>query len=93
MSGGIEEEQFLALIAEAQAKNSALTSLQAGLIVGAELGIACDSRTFARLLDVAHALVLRDLNILAEQGELRIVKQDARTLRTFYEVSGKRTSE
>ena len=89
MSGeGAEAEQFLALVAEAQAKDPELTSLQAGLIVAAELGIAANSRTFARLLDVAHALVLRELNLLAELGKLRIVKQDARTMRTYYVVAG-----
>ncbi len=88
MSGeGTDAEQFLALVAQAQAKDPELTSLQAGLVVAAELGIADDSRTFARLLDVAHALVLRELNLLAERGRLRIVRQDTRTMRAYYAVA------
>jgi hypothetical protein len=82
-----EAERFLALVAEVQAKDPELTSLQAGLFVAAELGIADDSRTFARLLGIAHALVLRELNVLAENGKLQIVRQDARTMRTYYAVS------
>lgn len=80
-----QSERFLALVAERQAKDSRLTSLQAALIVAAEADIAHDTRTFARLLGVAHALVLRELNALVEMGgPLRIVKREARTLRSFY---------
>ncbi len=78
-------ERFLSLVAERQAMDPRLTSLQAALIVAAEQGIALDSRSFARLLGVAHALVLRELNALLEMdGPLRIVKREARTLRSFY---------
>ncbi len=87
MSGeGTDAEQFLTLVTQAQAKDPELTSLQAGLVVAAELGIADDTRTFARLLEVAHALVLRELNLLAERGRLRIVSQDTRTMRAYYAV-------
>lgn len=90
MSGEAKDaERFLALVAEKEAKDPALTSLQAGLIVATELGIASDSRTFARLLGIAHALVLRELNILIECGQLQILKQDARTLRTYCAVEAK----
>jgi hypothetical protein len=80
-----QPERFLSLVAELQAKDPRLTSLQAALIVAAEVGIALDSRSFARLLGVAHALVLRELNsLVAKGGPLRIVKREARTLRSFY---------
>ncbi|GGF91268.1 hypothetical protein GCM10010924_19020 [Rhizobium wenxiniae] len=80
-----QPERFLSLVTELQAKDPRLTSLQAALIVAAEVGIALDSRSFARLLGVAHALVLRELNALvATGGPLRIVKREARTLRSFY---------
>ncbi|MNI17398.1 hypothetical protein D3C73_707670 [compost metagenome] len=82
-----QTERFLSLVAECQAKDPRLTSLQAALIVAAEAGIALDSRSFARLFGVAHALVLRDLNALIEMdGPLRVVKREARTLRSFYVV-------
>lgn len=80
-----EAELFLSLVTQMQAKDPRLNSMQAALIVAAERGIACDSRTFARLLGVAHALVLRELNALAEMdGPLRVIKKEARTLRTHY---------
>ncbi len=82
-----QTDRFLLLVEERQAKDPRLTALQAALIVGAEEGIARDSRTFARLLGVAHALVLRELNALVEMGgPLRIEKREVRTLRTFYAV-------
>ncbi|MBW9086976.1 hypothetical protein JNB91_03875 [Rhizobium wenxiniae] len=82
-----QTEQFLRLVAELQARDQRLTSLQAALIVAAEENIALDSRSFARLLGVAHALVLRELNSLVDMGgPLRIVKREARTLRSVYVV-------
>ncbi|RWY76036.1 hypothetical protein [Rhizobium sp. WSM1325] len=79
-----EADRFLALVAAAQGRDIRLTSIQAGL-VAAELGIAGDSRAFARMLGIAHSLVLRELNVLAErEGVLQIVKRDLRTMRVHY---------
>ncbi|MBB3916666.1 hypothetical protein [Rhizobium fabae] len=78
-------DRFLALVTEAQERDIRLTSIQAGLLVAAELGIANDSRSFARMLGIAHSLVLRELNALAERdGVLEIVRRDARTMRVHY---------
>ncbi|NKK75465.1 hypothetical protein GFM13_35310 [Rhizobium leguminosarum bv. viciae] len=80
-----EVDRFLALVAAAQGRDNRLTSIQAGLLVAAKLGIAGDSRTFARMLGIAHSLVLRELNALAErEGVLQIVKRDPRTMRVHY---------
>lgn len=80
-----EVDRFLALVAAAQGRDIELTSVQAGLLVAAELGIAHDSRAFARLLGIAHSLVLRELNALAEREDvLQIVKRDLRTMRVHY---------
>lgn len=77
--------RFLALVAVARERDIRLTSIQAGLLVAAELGIANDSRSFARMLGIAHSLVLRELNALAERdGVLEIVRRDARTMRVHY---------
>ncbi|MBA5800683.1 hypothetical protein [Rhizobium changzhiense] len=86
MSGeAAEVDRFLALVAAAQGRDNRLTSIQAGLLVAAELEIARDSRTFARMLGIAHSLVLRELNALAErEGVLQIVKRDLRTMRVYY---------
>ncbi|MBY5585702.1 hypothetical protein [Rhizobium leguminosarum] len=77
-----EIDRFLALVAAAQGRDNRLTSIQAGLLVAAELGIAHDSRDFARKLGIAHSLVLRELNVLAErEGVLQIVKRDLERFR------------
>jgi hypothetical protein len=78
-------ERFLALAARLQKHVAGLTPVQAGLLAAAHMGIARDSRTFARLLDLAHALVLREMNALAERGGLlRIEKRDERTMRAHF---------
>ncbi|MDR9781046.1 hypothetical protein [Rhizobium redzepovicii] len=80
-----DADRFFALVAAAQAGDIRLTSIQAGLLVAAELGIARDSRAFARKLGIAHSLVLRELNALAaREGMLEIVKRDPRTMRVHY---------
>jgi hypothetical protein len=80
-----ETERFLSLVADLQTKDPRLTSVQAALVIAAEQDIAHDSRTFARVFGVAHALVLRELNALVEMDDrLQVVKRDPRTLRTFY---------
>lgn len=78
-------DHFLACVARLQAEVPHLTAIQAGLLVAAHLGVAHDSRTFARKLGLAHALVLRELNAVAEPGGLlRIEQRDARTMRTAF---------
>ncbi|NYJ13126.1 hypothetical protein GGI64_004207 [Rhizobium leguminosarum] len=80
-----DADRFFALVAAAQAGDIRLTSIQAGLLVAAGLGIARDSRAFARKLGIAHSLVLRELNALAgREGVVEIVKRDPRTMRVHY---------
>ncbi|WP_022732761.1 hypothetical protein [Thalassospira lucentensis] len=81
-----DSEQFMDLVARLITAQPELTPIQAGIIIAAEQNIARDSRTFARLLGLAHALVLREITTLCDQNRLTITKQDARTLRTFYEI-------
>ncbi|MET3792269.1 hypothetical protein [Aquamicrobium terrae] len=65
--------------------DACLSPLQAGLLAASHLGIAGDSRSFSRLLGIEHALVLRELAGLAEDGDLlRITGRDPRTMRTHY---------
>ncbi|WP_412777824.1 hypothetical protein [Thalassospira lucentensis] len=78
-------EQFMDLVSRLITAQPELTPIQAGIIVAAQQNIAHDSRTFARLLGLAHALVLRELNVLLQSGDaIELVKRDDRTLRTFY---------
>ncbi|WP_206186386.1 hypothetical protein [Thalassospira lohafexi] len=81
-------EQFMDLVARRCTAQPDLTPIQAGIIIAAEQNIARDSRTFARLLGLAHALVLRELNALLQSGDvLELVKRDDRTLRTHYSIT------
>lgn len=62
-----------------------LSGLGAGIVAAAHLDIASDSRSFSRLLGIAHALVLREMTGLsAEGGPLLITARDERTQRTRY---------
>ncbi|MBX4958092.1 hypothetical protein [Rhizobium lentis] len=80
-------DRFLALVAAAQDRDMRLSSIQAGLLVAAELGIASDSRSFAHKLGIAHAVVLRELSALAERDALQIVERDPRTMRVHYRLA------
>jgi|TARA_R110000803_G_scaffold72041_7_gene135539 sulfur transfer complex TusBCD TusB component (DsrH family) len=78
-------EQFMDLVSRLITAQPELTPIQAGIVVAAEQNIARDSRTLARLLGLAHALVLRELNVLLQSDDvLELVKRDDRTLRTYY---------
>lgn len=56
----------------------------AAVVVAAATGLACDSRSLANRLGLAHALVLRDCVALAQDGVIALERRDARTQRLFY---------
>jgi hypothetical protein len=65
-----------------------LNPLSAGILAAAELGIATDSIAFCRALDISHALVLRELDMLeGDLGRIHITRRDPRTSRTFYSLA------
>ena len=79
---------YMALVEKLAGDAQDLSSLGAGIIAALALGVAADSRTFARVLGVAHALVLREVNLLgADGGYIVITQRDPRTQRTRYELS------
>jgi len=83
-----DADAYLAAVGQLQERDNGLTALEAGLLVAAYANIARDSRTFARLLDIEHALVLRAVNGLAQRGGLlHIEKKDGRTMRTHFSLS------
>ncbi|MFK0684180.1 hypothetical protein SD208_07650 [Ochrobactrum sp. BD67] len=82
------EAEYMALVDALLTASSSLSGLGAGIIAALALDIASDSRTFARLLGVAHALVLREISLLGQdQGYVRIRQRDSRTQRTRYELN------
>ncbi|WP_206027120.1 hypothetical protein [Tritonibacter mobilis] len=66
----------------------ALSPLGAGLMTAAHLGIAHDSRSFARKFGLAHALVLRECTLLAHDHDLLMVESRGdKSQRLFYQLS------
>lgn len=81
---------FVELVESIEANGLPLTRLGAGIVAALLLDAAHDSRTFARLFEIEHALVLRELaNLAAEDGFLTISRRDERTQRSFYSLSEK----
>ena len=81
-------EIFLDLIEGLVQQSMHLSRLQAALLIARALAIASDSRTFAKLFGVEHALVLRELNLLtAGDGLLVITKKDPRLLRSHFDLT------
>lgn len=84
----LTEERFLAIVDAIGALNPELTRLGAALLIAGHLDVAGDSRSFARILGVEHALVLRELSSLSEDGILlRVTDRVARTQRASYELT------
>ena len=79
-------ERYMALVEAVLGDEAAeLTPLGAGILAAAHLGIAADSRSFAKTLGIAHALVLREVDGLSDEaGWLTVTRRDPRTQRTFY---------
>jgi len=82
------EAEYMTFVDALMTASRSLTGLGAGIVAALALDIASDSRTFARLLGVAHALVLREISVLGqEHGYVRIRQRDPRTQRTRYELN------
>ncbi|MFK4823664.1 hypothetical protein ACI0FM_02520 [Paenochrobactrum sp. BZR 588] len=83
-------KHFVTLVEAIEAKQLPITRLGAGIIAALLLDGAHDSRSFSRLFEIEHALVLRALAYLAaEDGFLTITRRDERTQRSFYSLSEK----
>lgn len=84
----MEEAEYMALVDALEAASGKISRLGAGIIAALALDTASDSRSFSRILGVAHALVLREVVVLsAEGGYIRIRQRDERTQRTRYELN------
>lgn len=79
----ISEEQFLQMVSAVCAADASLTPIGAALLVAIHAGLAKDTRTFARKLGIAHALVLREVASLSGNGGLlTVIGRNERTQRT-----------
>ncbi|WP_139976935.1 MULTISPECIES: hypothetical protein [Brucella/Ochrobactrum group] len=82
------EVEYMAFVEALMTASRDLTGLGAGIVAALALDIASDSRSFARLFGVAHALVLREISVLGQDhGYVRIRQRDPRTQRTRYELN------
>jgi hypothetical protein len=77
----ISEDQFMQAVSTVCASDASLSPLGAALLIAHRLGVARDSRTFARNLGVEHALVLREISGLDDGGFLLVTSRNARTQR------------
>jgi hypothetical protein len=83
VSASPDEAAFMAEVEAIVARAPELSLLDAALIAALDQGIASDSRSFARIFGVAHALVLRAVSDLEDRfGFVHAVERDARTQRT-----------
>lgn len=79
----VSEEQFLAAVEDARLADPSLTPVGAGLLAALHLDVCRDSRTFSRLLGIAHALVLREISYLTDDRSLlAVLSRNERTQRT-----------
>ena len=79
-----DAETFLAATDTIAAMRPTLSLLEAGILAGLHLGLAGDSRHFARVFGLEHALVLRAVEALTESDLLAVTARDPRTQRTRY---------
>ena len=79
-----DEERFMALVSDIRAVDPSLTPVGAGLLAALHLGVCNDSRSFSRILRIAHALVLREVTGLASRALLTVVSRNERTQRTSF---------
>ena len=84
------EDDFLALIEAIRRQDATLSPLGAGIIAAISEGIVDDSRTFAKLFGIAHALVLREINLLCgPDAPIEVVRREARTQRAHLKLTVK----
>lgn len=84
----MSDDAFMAAVEQALQVYPDLSKLQAAVVAADGLDIAHDSRSFARIFGVAHALVLREISALDETGILlKVTRREPRTMRTHYVVS------
>ena len=88
MSEAPDSQLFMSRVyALLKAETARISPLAAGIMVAIDMGIA-DSRSFARLLGVEHALVLREVAHLSDpHGLVTVTGRHAKSLRTSLALS------
>ncbi len=66
-----------------------VSPLEAGILAAAHLGMARNSRDFAKQAEIAHALVIRACVDLGElKGLIMLERRGDRSQRVFFQLSG-----
>jgi hypothetical protein len=79
----MEADAFLERVGAIVARAPQLSALDGAVLASLDAEIAADSRSFAKVFGVAHALVLRAVSELADGfGLVAVTDRDARTQRT-----------
>ena len=83
MSEAPDSNEFMSRVeALLRADQLQISPLAAGILVAVDMGIT-DTRSFARLLGIEHALVLREVAELSgPHGPITVTARQAKTLRT-----------
>jgi len=84
------DEAALTASFERLVKRGGLSPLGALILAAVGEGAAADSRGLARLLDVGHAIVLREIAGLAAAGRVLVERRDPRTMRTWIALAPER---
>lgn len=90
MSEAPNSEVFMARVeALLQQESATMSPLAAAIVVAVDMGIA-DSRSFARVFGVEHALVLREVaDLSGADGFLTVKARQPKTLRTALGLSAR----
>jgi len=75
---------YMAQVESACAADPRLSLLGGGILTGMALDLAHDSRGFAKIFGIEHALVLREVQELVDLDRLIVTRRDERTHRCTY---------
>lgn len=81
----LSEDDFMEAVAKIQPQDAWLTPVGAAILAALHFGVANDSRSFARILGIEHAIVLREVTANSnDSGVIAITARNERTQRTAY---------
>jgi hypothetical protein len=81
-------DRYMAEVEALLGADARLSPLAAGILAASHLDIAQDSIAFAKALEVSHALVLREVEMLSSDLHLlEVRKRNIRTQRAFYNLA------
>lgn len=88
------EDDLVDIVNKITSRNiDGVSSIGAAILAAAELDVCSDSRRFARIFEIGHAVVIRECNSLAEEtGFLNITARKESSQSLHYSLPAKATS-